>query len=202
MSSSARRIPGGALGAFDFDPSGRMVHARQGFGDDDTSNPGLGFEPLPWWLAAMAMSNAGRGRPYWVFALVGTTLLAFLFLVALGVDYNIFLVTRAAEEGREHGPRKGMLRALTATGGVITSAGVIFASAFVALIGSSVHGLAQTGFAVAVGLLLDTFVVRTLVVPACAALLEDYNWWPIRPSTGEADEAALSQVESRESTPG
>lgn len=127
--------------------------------------------------------------------------ITFVLLVAVGADYNILLMSRMREGGLSLS-RRDVADAVTATGPVITSAGVIFASAFVALIGSSVHGLAQTGFAVAVGLLLDTFVVRTLVVPACAALLEEHNWWPIRPSTGETDEAALSPIESRRDTSG
>jgi putative drug exporter of the RND superfamily len=77
-------------------------------------------------------------------------------------------------------------RAVTATGPVITAAGLIFASTFVALLFSPVEALAQTGFAVAAGLLLDTFVVRTLVVPACAALFEDRSWWPHRTLTSAA----------------
>ncbi len=107
-------------------------------------------------------------------------IIAFVLLVAVGADYNILLMSRMCEGGLAL-TRRDVANAVTATGPVITSAGVIFASAFVALIGSSVHGLAQTGFAVATGLLLDTFVVRTLVVPSCAALLENHNWWPTRP---------------------
>ncbi|MEO6604166.1 MAG: MMPL family transporter [Aeromicrobium sp.] len=107
--------------------------------------------------------------------------IAFVILVAVGADYNILLMSRMREGGLTL-TRRDVADAVTATGPVITSAGVIFASAFVALIGSSVHGLAQTGFAVATGLLLDTFVVRTLVVPSCAALLENHNWWPTRPA--------------------
>jgi RND superfamily putative drug exporter len=106
--------------------------------------------------------------------------ITFVLLVAVGVDYNILLMSRMREGGLTL-TRRDVANAVTATGPVITSAGVIFASAFVALVGSSVHGLAQTGFAVATGLLLDTFIVRTLVVPSCAALLENHNWWPTRP---------------------
>jgi RND superfamily putative drug exporter len=79
--------------------------------------------------------------------------------------------------------RGEVARAVTATGPVITAAGVIFASTFVALLFSPVQALTQTGFAVAAGLLLDTFVVRTLVVPACAALFEEHSWWPHRNPT-------------------
>jgi RND superfamily putative drug exporter len=114
--------------------------------------------------------------------------IAFVLLVAVGADYNILLMSRMREGGLNL-TRRDVADAVTATGPVITSAGVIFASAFVALIGSSVHGLAQTGFAVATGLLLDTFIVRTLVVPSCAALLENHNWWPTRPPVISTNES-------------
>jgi RND superfamily putative drug exporter len=115
--------------------------------------------------------------------------IAFVLLVAVGADYNFLLMSRMREGGLTL-TRRDVADAVTATGPVITSAGVIFASAFVALIGSSVHGLAQTGFAVATGLLLDTFIVRTLVVPSCAALLENHNWWPTRPPVISTNESA------------
>ncbi|MEZ0580257.1 MMPL family transporter [Nocardioides sp. MH1] len=115
--------------------------------------------------------------------------IAFVLLVAVGADYNILLMSRM-REGSLTLTRRDVADAVTATGPVITSAGVIFASAFVALIGSSVHGLAQTGFAVATGLLLDTFIVRTLVVPSSAALLENHNWWPTRPPVISTNESA------------
>ncbi|MDV3223375.1 MMPL family transporter [Intrasporangium sp.] len=109
-------------------------------------------------------------------------LYAFVFLVALGVDYNIFLVTRAREEAREHGTRKGMLRALAATGGVITSAGILLAAVFAVLGVLPLVVLAQIGVIICVGVLLDTLVVRTLVVPAIALILGDRFWWPRRVS--------------------
>ncbi len=108
----------------------------------------------------------------------GVPLLAFLFLVALGVDYNIFLVTRAREEAREHGTRTGMLRALTATGGVITSAGILLAAVFAVLGVLPLVVLAQLGAIIFVGVLLDTLVVRTVLVPALALTLGDRFWWP------------------------
>ncbi|MDT0213660.1 MMPL family transporter [Rothia sp. ARF10] len=107
-------------------------------------------------------------------------LLAFVFLVALGVDYNIFLVTRAAEEGRSHGPHEGMLRALAATGGVITSAGILLAAVFAVLGVLPLVVLAQLGVVICVGVLLDTLVVRTVLVPAIALVLGDRFWWPRR----------------------
>lgn len=110
----------------------------------------------------------------------GVPLLAFVFLVALGVDYNIFLVTRASEEARRHGPREGMLRALAATGGVITSAGILLAAVFAVLGVLPLVVLAQLGVIICVGVLLDTLIVRTLLVPAAAVLLGDRFWWPRR----------------------
>ncbi|WP_377320786.1 MMPL family transporter [Pimelobacter simplex] len=111
---------------------------------------------------------------------VGVPLQAFLFLVALGVDYNIFLVTRAAEEGRRHGPREGMLRALASTGGVITSAGVLLAAVFAVLGVLPLVVLAQLGIVICVGVLLDTLLVRTVLVPALAVRMGDRFWWPRR----------------------
>ncbi len=110
----------------------------------------------------------------------GVPLLAFVFLVALGVDYNIFLVTRASEEAREHGTRAGMLRALSATGGVITSAGILLAAVFAVLGVLPLVVLAQLGVIICVGVLLDTLVVRTVLVPAIGVLLGDRFWWPRR----------------------
>jgi len=108
----------------------------------------------------------------------GVPLLAFVFLVALGVDYNIFLVTRAREEARRHGAREGMLRGLAATGGVITSAGILLAAVFAVLGVLPLVVLAQLGVVICIGVLLDTLVVRTLVVPALGLLLGDRFWWP------------------------
>jgi RND superfamily putative drug exporter len=109
---------------------------------------------------------------------VGVPLLAFLFLVALGVDYNIFLVTRALEEARGHGVREGMLRGLTATGGVITSAGILLAAVFAVLGVLPLVVLAQLGIVIFVGVLLDTLLVRTVLVPALTWLLGEKFWWP------------------------
>lgn len=108
--------------------------------------------------------------------------IVFVLLVAVGADYNILLMSRMRESGLALN-RDQVARAVTATGPVITAAGLIFASTFVALLFSPVEALAQTGFAVAAGLLLDTFIVRTLVVPACAALFEERSWWPHRTPT-------------------
>ncbi|ACQ79228.1 MMPL domain protein [Beutenbergia cavernae DSM 12333] len=107
-------------------------------------------------------------------------LYAFLFLVALGVDYNIFLVTRAREEARASGTREGMIRAVSSTGGVITSAGILLAAVFAVLGVLPVIALLQIGIIVCVGVLLDTLVVRTLLVPALAGVLGERFWWPGR----------------------
>ena len=113
----------------------------------------------------------------------GVPLLAFVFLVALGVDYNIFLITRAAEEAKDHGSRSGMLRALAATGGVITSAGILLAAVFAVLGVLPLVVLAQLGVIICVGVLLDTLVVRTVLVPAIGLILGDRFWWPRRVDT-------------------
>lgn len=103
--------------------------------------------------------------------------IAFILLVAVGADYNLLLMKRMLEEAPD-GSRAGIARAVTATGGVITAAGVIFAASLFAMMSGSVLTLSQIGFTIGVGLLLDTFVVRTLVVPAGAALLGPRLWWP------------------------
>lgn len=139
-------------------------------------------------LAVVASYGAALGVSWWFFtgvlgftALdVSTPLFAFLFLVALGVDYSIFLVTRAREEAVEHGTREGMLRALAATGGVITSAGILLAAVFAVLGVLPLVVLAQIGTVICIGVLLDTLVVRTLLVPALAQLLGERFWWPRR----------------------
>jgi RND superfamily putative drug exporter len=103
---------------------------------------------------------------------------AFIFLVALGVDYTIFLMSRVREEARVHGTREGTLRALGATGPVITSAGIILAGTFSVLMTLPVTFVFNIGFMVAVGILLDTFIVRTIMVPAAVEVLGDRIWWP------------------------
>jgi RND superfamily putative drug exporter len=108
-------------------------------------------------------------------------LYGFVFLVALGVDYNIFLMSRAREERGRLGSREGVLRALAVTGGVITSAGVVLAATFSALTVIPLLFLAQIAFIVAFGVLLDTLVVRSLLVPAVAVDLGERLWWPSRP---------------------
>ncbi|NJP44123.1 MMPL family transporter [Actinacidiphila epipremni] len=107
-------------------------------------------------------------------------LFVFVFLVALGIDYNIFLMTRIREESAAQGTRKGVLTGLAATGGVITSAGLVLAGTFAVLGTLPVVGFAEIGFAVAFGVLLDTFVVRSVLVSAIALDLGDRIWWPSR----------------------
>jgi RND superfamily putative drug exporter len=107
-------------------------------------------------------------------------LFSFLFLVALGVDYNIFLVTRAKEESAKVGIREGMLKALSATGGVITSAGILLAAVFLVLGVLPLLALAQIGAIVCIGVLLDTLLVRTVIVPALAFMVGEKFWWPAK----------------------
>ncbi|MGW2641730.1 MMPL family transporter [Streptomyces sp. NPDC001348] len=114
-------------------------------------------------------------------------LYGFVFLVALGVDYNIFLMSRVREETLRHGTREGVRRGLVATGGVITSAGVVLAATFAALGVIPLAFLAQIAFIVAFGVLLDTLVVRSLLVPALVRDAGDRVWWPTRPGSGRQE---------------
>jgi RND superfamily putative drug exporter len=116
----------------------------------------FGTDELTWWV------------PFFIFVL----------LVALGMDYNIFLMGRVREERTRWGMRRGTYRAVSATGAIITSAGIIMAGTFAAMTSSVVVGLRQLGVAVSVGVLLDTFIIRTALVPAIAVLLDRWNWWP------------------------
>ncbi|MGO1393437.1 MMPL family transporter [Agrococcus casei] len=105
-------------------------------------------------------------------------LYGFVFLVALGIDYNIFLMTRVREESVKHGTREGILRGLGVTGGVITSAGMVLAATFAALSVIPILFLVQIAFIVAFGVLLDTFLVRALLVPALSYDIGKKIWWP------------------------
>ncbi|ROS52763.1 MMPL family transporter [Frigoribacterium sp. PhB24] len=142
--------------------------------------------------SVLATFFASLGASTWLFQNVlgfpaldtAVTLYAFLFLVALGVDYNIFLTTRAREEGLVHGTREGMVRALASTGAVITSAGVLLAAVFAVLGVLPVVALTQVGVIVCLGVLLDTLVVRTVLVPALVFLTGDAFWWPSRRVSG------------------
>lgn len=115
-------------------------------------------------------------------------LYGFVFLVALGVDYNIFLMSRVREESVRHGAREGVLRGLTATGGVITSAGVVLAATFAALGVIPLAFLVQIAFIVAFGVLLDTLVVRSFLVPALVRDIGRTAWWPGALSRGDGED--------------
>ena len=130
-------------------------------------------------------------------------LYTFIFLVALGADYTIFLMSRVREEGRKRGLEVGVPFAVARTGGVITSAGLILAGTFLVLTTLPLTLLYQLGIAVAVGILLDTFLVRGLLIPGLALLLGRWNWWPGRiettpEETHERPSDATSAVASRQ----
>ncbi|WP_405786028.1 MMPL family transporter [Streptomyces sp. NBC_01367] len=127
-------------------------------------------------------------------------LYGFVFLVALGVDYNIFLMSRVREEALVLGTRQGVLRGLTTTGGVITSAGVVLAATFAALMVIPLAFLVQIAFIVAFGVLLDTLVVRSLLVPALVIDIGPRAWWPsalARPAAPAGQHDAPAQRQSR-----
>ncbi|WP_427005872.1 MMPL family transporter [Pseudarthrobacter sp. H2] len=128
-------------------------------------------------------------------------LFGFVFLVALGVDYNIFLMSRVREESLKHGTRAGILRGLGMTGGVITSAGVVLAATFAALGVIPIMFLVQLAFIVAFGVLLDTVLVRSLLVPALAYDLGARIWWPARPGRREQDGQARHRLTAGDSAP-
>ena len=102
----------------------------------------------------------------------------FVFLIALGADYNIYIMSRVREETRKRGLAEGTRYAITRTGGVITSAGIILAGTFSVLTTFPLLNLFQLGFTVMLGILLDTFVVRAIMVPAIVMKLGELNWWP------------------------
>jgi RND superfamily putative drug exporter len=106
--------------------------------------------------------------------------LTFIVLVAMGADYNLLLISRLREES-PHGLRSGVIRTVSSTGGVITAAGVIFAASMFGMLFASISTLVQAGFIIGTGLLLDTFLVRTITVPAIAVLVGNANWWPSKP---------------------
>ena len=155
--------------------------------------------PLLLLLAVVASYFSAVGLAWWLFQspLFGfpaiddnVLLFSFLFLVALGVDYSIFLVTRAREEAERLGITQGMIRGLAATGAVITSAGILLAAVFAVLGVLPLITLTQIGVIVCVGVLIDTLLVRTVIVPALAFLTRDRFWWPRRPRVTDAEAAA------------
>jgi RND superfamily putative drug exporter len=113
-------------------------------------------------------------------------LFAFVFLVALGIDYNIFLMTRVREETLEYGTKEGIRRGLAVTGGVITSAGAVLAATFIVLGVLPIVFLAELGFTVAFGVLLDTIVVRSILVPALSYDIGKKIWWPSKLASASA----------------
>ncbi|MGY2055427.1 MMPL family transporter [Nocardia gipuzkoensis] len=133
-------------------------------------------------LSALAALGLGSWMSEHVFGFpaldISVPLFAFLFLVALGVDYTIFLVTRAREETPRYGTTHGMVRAVAVTGAVITSAGIVLAAVFCVLGVLPLITLTQVGIVVGLGILLDTFVVRTVVIPALFSLIGRRIWWP------------------------
>lgn len=150
---------------------------------------GVGWLLFEHWLGFPAMD-------------LSVPLLAFIFLVALGVDYNIFLTTRAREEVLEHGDtREGIVAALAVTGGVITSAGILLASVFTVLGVLPLLVLTQVGVIVGFGVLLDTTVVRSILVPALVTMLGDRFWWPSRPHAPEHRAASGENIASRDKRP-
>jgi RND superfamily putative drug exporter len=123
-------------------------------------------------------------------------LLVFVFLVALGIDYNIFLMSRVREEARKAGTRRGALTGLAATGGVITSAGLVLASTFAVLGALPLVSFAELGFAVALGVLLDTLVVRSILVTALNLDFGGKIWWPSK-LAGEPETPAVQTGEKQ-----
>ncbi|WP_291478753.1 MMPL family transporter [Corynebacterium sp.] len=121
--------------------------------------------------AIFALAGSGGSDP-------SVPLYAFVFLVALAIDYNIFLMTRVREESMVHGTADGVRRGLVGTGGVITSAGIVLAATFAALLVIPIQFLVQLAVIISLGVLIDTFLVRSFLVPALTRLLGDRVWWP------------------------
>ncbi|MBB5167617.1 RND family transporter [Mycobacterium sp. AZCC_0083] len=123
--------------------------------------------------------------------------LSFLVLVAVGADYNMLLVSRIRDESSD-GIRLAIMRTIRSTGSVITSAGLIFAASMFGLLFGSVSTMVQAGFIVGVGILLDTFIVRTVTVPAMAVLVGRANWWPSKPRTAPATDVSRNRLLANE----
>ncbi len=123
---------------------------------------------------------------------------SFIFLVALGVDYNIFLMDRVREEAKRIGTRRGALRALVATGPVITSAGIILAGTFAVLAMLPIDILLEIGTVVAFGVLVDTFVVRSMLVPAIVTVVGDKSWWPSALAKSASTEEVATETRAKE----
>ena len=142
--------------------------------------------PLIMTLTVLVTNIAALGIGWWISTSIfgftafdsSTPLYSFVFLVALGIDYSIFLITRTQEEATMMSTKNAVLQALSATGGVITSAGILLASVFAALGVLPLVVLAQIGIVIFVGVLLDTLLVRTILIPAIVQLLGERFWWP------------------------
>ncbi|EPR76839.1 putative membrane protein [Leifsonia rubra CMS 76R] len=165
--------------------------------------------PIVLLLTVVASFFASLGASWLLFESVfgfpaidtNVVLFSFLFLVALGVDYNIFLVTRAREEALEHGTRAGMIRALASTGGVITSAGILLAAVFAVLGVLPLITLTQIGIIVCIGVLLDTLLVRTVIVPSLAFIAGEKFWWPGRAILVGAEVSTSDQSAPKHTAP-
>lgn len=122
--------------------------------------------------------------------------LTFIVLVAMGADYNLLLISRLREES-PHGIKSGVIQTVRSTGGVITAAGVIFAASMFGMLFASISTLVQCGFIIGTGLLIDTFLVRTITVPAVAVLVGKWNWWPSKPPPPAPKEKVATTVPAR-----
>ncbi len=153
-------------------------------------------------VSAVAAIGAGSWLSHMLFGQdaldLQVPLLAFLFLVALGIDYTIFLVHRARSEAEIHGTKEGMVRAVASTGGVITSAGIVLAAVFAALGMLPLVTLGQLGLIVGLGVLVDTLVVRTVIVPAIFSLLGDRIWWPSAPPHARHVDRGIPSTDAEE----
>ncbi len=142
----------------------------------------------PLYMVATVLLNYGAtlGITTWIFTSIlkqsgmiyMLPIFIFIVLVALGADYNIFLVSRIKEEAHQRPLKEAITHALANTGGVITSCGIILAGTFATLVASSLQMVMQIGTAIAIGIIIDTFVVRALLVPSIAVLIGRWNWWP------------------------
>ena len=118
----------------------------------------------------------------------------FIFLAAFGADYNILIMSRIKEEIGKRGTVEGTRFAVARTGGVITSSGIILAGTFSILGTLPLHDIMQLGFAVALGTIIDTFVVRALLVPSIVVVLKRWNWWPSRQPDAPNESEGASQI--------
>ena len=123
--------------------------------------------------------------------------LSFILLVAVGADYNMLLISRIRDES-PHGVRVGVIRTVGSTGGVITSAGLIFAASMFGLMTASIYTMAEAGFIIGFGILIDTFLVRTITVPALASMIGQKNWWPSQLGKSTSEVTAANAAKQRQ----